>query len=591
MQKRNRTLFVLLLLCAIGLLGAQTFDAPLMLDDEDELKHVQGFGTLWDCFSTDCYGLLRPVKNLLFWFVAHAPASPVVVAHIVSTLLFIVATGMVYVWLRRWYPGSLWPVAGAAIWSLSPTLVSSYAWFSCSNILVCTIFLLGALCLWEEARRSLACKRHKQEVVLLLLCCATCYLVAFLSYEAAIVMPLLAALQDLARGRNLLSRASILLHAPMVLLVTVTLLARWAITGNTSPDNPGLAPMSGGHLVFSSAYFLVDHLLWWAVPFGRQEILGTFVPGTSATPIQLVASWLVVGLGLGFFVAMRDRSPRVALGGFWAVVALAPMSNLIPLKTGPFADYYLALSSVGITLVVLEAMRWALRGIGRTSEQSLFAKSALWSVVVAIGLWRGSATVTSFRWIATWNDPAELLRASIGARTCAYRAQANLARHCMLRGDFGQAEHLARLAQVEAPWYALSYNVLGDVRNRRGDHQAARDWYMRAIANAAADAYTHFALAYTCETWLDDTSAARDNYGVVTAEGASNPLRESAFLNLGRLLAVGGDVNGAIALLNRALAEFPLSAGVRHNLSVAYSQAGQSQKALSMPARGQSRLP
>lgn len=576
MKERNQTLFVVLLLCIAGLLGAQAFDAPLMLDDEDELRHVQGFGSVWDCFSPDSYGLLRPVKNLLFWFVTRAPASPVTAAHAASLLLFIGATVMVTLWLRRWHPGSLWPAAGAAIWSLSPTLVSTYAWFSCANILVYTIFLLGALCLWEEAHQSVACKRHQRGVVLLL-CCALCYVVAFLSYEAAIVLPLLAALQDLARGRKLLSRTSLLFHAPLVLLVTGTLLARWAITGNASPDNPGLAPMSGGQLVSASAYFLADHLLWWAVPFGRQEILGTYVPFTSASPTQLVAAWLLVGLGLGFYVALRGRASRAALGGLWAVAALVPMINLVPLRTGPFADYYLTLSSVGITLVVLEVLRWALRGARRMPAPALVAKAAFWSLVLATVLWRGTATLTSFRWAATWNDPAALLRASIDARTPAYRAQANLARRCMMEGDLDLAERLARLAQAEAPWYALSYNVLGDTTNRRGDHQAARNWYTRAVTNAAADAYTHFALAYTCETWLDDPDTARENYGAVTAAGASNPFRESAFLNLGRLLAMGGDLKGAIALLTRALAEFPRSADIKHNLAIACRQAERRQ--------------
>ena len=110
--------------------------------------------------------------------------------------------------------------------------------------------------------------------------------------------------------------------------------------------------------------------------------------------------------------------------------------------------------------------------------------------------------------------------------------------------------------------------------NKKGRHRDAFAWYAAALTNGVADAYTHFALAYTADTWLDDAETARRHYAVVTAEGTKSMFQEQAFGDLGRLLGLSGDSDGAISTLTRGLSAFPHSIVLHHNISVAYRAKG-----------------
>ena len=412
----------------------------------------------------------------------------------------------------------------------------------------------------------------------MLLGAGLCHVVAFLAYEAAVVLPLLALLQDLARGRNPRNRPAALMYGALGLLAGIQLVARGMTPHGMNLNNPGFSPMSDRQLVFSSAYFLVDHLLWWAIPFGRQEVLGTFVWGKTVPGVQLLMAWLAVLLSLAVLISIRRRWPMAALGGAWSIAAFLPMTNLIPLRTGPFGDYYLAVPSIGLVLVVIELLRkiWAV--VRQAEDQARRWKAVGWAAVAGIGVWRGAAALTAFPWAERWNDPVALYRQSERARPFAYRARANLARDRMLNGHLTSAAELARWSHEDAPWYTLPYNIMGDVANRQGKHEEARDWCRNAISNGVADAYTHCLLAFTCETWLNDMPAAKEHYEAVIARKERHTFREVAFLNLGRLMGIEGNPQGATRLLRRALSEFPRSADIHHNLAVAYAEAGEQAK-------------
>ena len=94
-----------------------------------------------------------------------------------------------------------------------------------------------------------------------------------------------------------------------------------------------------------------------------------------------------------------------------------------------------------------------------------------------------------------------------------------------------------------------------------------------------ADTYTHFALAYTAETHLNDTPTAIAHYTTVTTDGTVAGLREQAFGNLGRLHGLSGDTEAAIQTTRKGLEEFPLSAVLHNNIAVAYAAQGDQKRA------------
>ena len=554
---------------AACLLAGLAYQSPMLLDDLDQVSHIRGISCLNECLGPDCYGLLRPTKNLLFYVAITQSAHPDLVAHSLSGVLFLAAGLMLYLWLRMRFSSRHWAVAGVALWGLAPTLVSSVTWFSCANILLAVVFALSTLCLWEHARRGAENGRPLRAAALL--AAAACsYAVAFLSYEAVVAIPVLCLLQDLSGGRRLRSRVSALFGVTAAAWVAASLLVRLVLVGVRNLSNSSIAPVSDARLVAAAPFFLLDHVRMWLFPFGRQEILATYVAGASVSGTELVLSWIGLGLWLLLSAVAIRRWPRIAFGSLWVVATLVPVCNFLPLRSGPFADYFLTLPSIGIVYLILEAVRLA---GGAAREPARPIGRAAYACLALLLLWRGGAAAAAFQWAANWAKPEELYRVSLQSRPHAYQARANLAQCLNLDGKYAEAEALARQARQEAPWYTFSYNVLGDVLNQTGRHREAFESYAAAVSNGVADVYTHYALAYTADTWLDDRQTALTHFRMVT-ESAKSDFRERAFSNLGRIQAQQGRTDAAMMTFKRGLSEFPNSMLLHHNISVAYSAQG-----------------
>ena len=61
-------LLITVLLAIICVISWPGMTAPLLLDDNDQLSHVANFQSWKDNLGPDCYGLFRPLKNFIFYF-------------------------------------------------------------------------------------------------------------------------------------------------------------------------------------------------------------------------------------------------------------------------------------------------------------------------------------------------------------------------------------------------------------------------------------------------------------------------------------------------------------------------------------------
>lgn len=564
-----------LLVLSIGVVIALSFKAFPVMDDGYALEHIRSFSGFRECFGKDSYGFLRPVKNMLFWTLTRLPGSISLNAHFILAFLCAVSVLFVYLWLREWYDSALWPLAGVLMWALAPTLVSAYSWFSCANILVAVVFSMASLISWERACSGFEAGRRSAGVLWMGVCLLS-FTAAFFSYEVAAVLPVLAWLQDRMRGRPMAAeKARAFSYLALVVCLAGMLAVRFSATGTIRPGNPGFAAVSDRYLMASGAYFLMNHLAWWMIPFGRQEVLGTFVLGSTAGAMLIGLSWLGMLSIVCIGAVLTWRGHRTGAGLLWAVCCLVPMCNFIPLRTGPFADYYLCLASVGLVLVLVEVLRICAVGFAKKGWMQAGCKVLFGAVV----LWRLMSAVEAGFWASAWSDPSRLYMVSMKARPHAFRAAGCLARYYLIRGDLNQAVSLAHICRDEAPWSSVPCSILGDAANKRGDHGEAAAWYRSAVSNNTADAYSHYALAFTLETWLEDSGEAINHYAMALEGSLQHAYRETAMLNRGRLLGMNGRTAEAISVLEMAVSKFPESADIHYNLAVAYRQAGLTSEA------------
>lgn len=103
-----------------------------------------------------------------------------------------------------------------------------------------------------------------------------------------------------------------------------------------------------------------------------------------------------------------------------------------------------------------------------------------------------------------------------------------------------------------------------------GNYQEARSLYSRAVATSPDSPDAHYGLA-TCCFMLSDFESARIHFKEVTR---LDPLRATAFINLGALYNRLGQQDEAIATLRKGMQLDPRRAEGYYNLGIAYRQKG-----------------
>ncbi len=603
-----------LLLAGIALVVTPCLSSPFFMDDNDELSHIQGIHSWLGCFTYDCYGLFRPIKNLIFYFTANYFTKPALVGHGLSLGLYLVTTFLVFAWLRQWFarlsritpssareraifspgkdgetgdvgsivvaagcsqvekgplearpgfpaePNIVWALVGTLTWALAPTQVTYMLWLSSANNLIAISGVLGALLAYERFRAA-DTTNVTYKTILLALGCLSCYWLALLSYEGAIILPVLILLIDWVRQRSLLEKPVLALYLGLGVSIGAFLWLRWSVAPSGADYNPGIFVPSRWHLSFASAFFQIEHLRTWLLPFGRQEILATFVWGKTTSLGILISAWFIVGGGVVLALRMRKQMPNLSLGVLWFLIALAPMSNLIPFRNGPLGDYYIPLPSIGLAILVVAGLR-RLIAQWREYEPGTLPRLICTAAVLLVLCWRGAALPEALQWRHNWQRPEKLLFSSMLVRPYAYRARANLAAAFLRRGLLSEAEDLIRDCVAQAPWAPMHYGLLADIQLARKDYSGARDNYDKAIELHPGDLYAHLALGRLYDEHLQDDENAIKAL-VWLLERRWNHFSEEACLRLADIYQTQNNHALAIGALRSSLKRCPSSAKIQ----------------------------
>jgi len=536
-------------------------------DDDDEFAFVQGAGSFSQLLRGDCYGLFRPAKNVMFYAAARLSPTTMWPRHALSLVLFAACTLLAFVWLRKRFSRPAWALAGTSAWALAPTQVSSVAWFSCANILAGACCVLGGSLLYDKYRAHSAEGNARQPWLLAGICFL--YALAILSYESFLVMPALLALEDAARrGIDWRSKHFRLPYAGMAVVAALCLTGRQLAQSSYSLHNSNFGPIAPLQLSFASAWLTVDHLRVFFWPFGQQRITSTFVWGVTAPIWQLALCWaLLLSVGTAA-VALRRHIPLLGFGVAWLFLSFLPMSNLIPLRSGPYGDYYLVIPSLGLVAALLAIAEAVAEKF--TVRRSLWAPAAL---IAAMTVWRGACGLLAFYWGAAWNSEELLWSRTLAARPDAFTVRAELARVRLVQGRLDEAQSLAAAALAQAPWQEHAYHVLGDVYLRRGDSRSAAAMYRAAIKANSGGVYPYFGLGYIQETFTGNLEGAAANYGRVLA-ARWNQSSAGAARNLCRVLLKLRRPDDAVRVIEAAVARQPASPELHYSAAIAWKARG-----------------
>ncbi len=563
-------IYGLLFIAGIAIiLSLQTIKAPFFLDDTPELDHVSTFSSIKDIFTPDTFGLKRPVKNLIFLAIYHTGPHAVITAHLLLMALYITIIFTSFFWFSLWTKNKIFAVMATGMWALAPTMLSTATWLSCANIMISIACVLTGLIAWEYIQRRQ--NHYSIKLYLLWSVIITTYIVAFNAYEAVIVFPCLAFIQDIMIKQRKLTKKRLISYTILCGIALLLLILR----GKPAPlINACITGITHNiQLSFASAFIILTHIKQWLWPFGSQEIVRTFIWNKSPELWQLSTAWIILIFILSAAAAFRRKYPVIVAGILWSIMTLLPMCNLLPVFSGPFADYYLSLSSIGLTLSTifiikrLFAFSTKIKNEGAvTNIKNRKANMALFiaSIIIAI---RISCIIATFNWVEAWSDHTILCKRAIKAHPHAYTAQALLAREMLLNNKLDDAKLLAEESLREYTNSVLANTVLGDIARKNKQFKESVLYFKKVLTIDSQNMYAYISLANLYNDHLNQHDLAEKYYRVIINNPA-NKYQETAYINLAVMLGMDTRYADAISVLNDALKKFPDSKALQHNLQV-----------------------
>lgn len=449
--------------------------------------------------------------------------------HGASVVLHTLNTALVLLLCRRW-GARLGPAfAAALLFGLHPLRVETVAWASQIKELLGSGLFLAALLAYGASRDSRLSRWWS----------LTLFALAALSKPTTLCFPAVLLLDDYRRDWPGLARAirgKIPYLTVAAVVAAITLVAQWSAGAVRTAD----VPFTRG--VFNASYAVLFSLGKTLAPF-RLSALYPHPPGDAPLPGGFLLAPLVLLAGTGIVGLLARGRRDVQAGLLFFLVALLPVSQIIPFGHAFAADRYTYLPAVGLSLVVaalLSALAARQTGWYRSVFVGIAAPLLFLSAAVSrerLHVWRDS--------IALWDDTIAKNR-DTSHLVVAY-GNRGLAR--MDRGEWERAiEDLGRAVAL-APRDPRGYFNRGLAFRRSGDLGAAFEDYSRALSLTpdAADILVNRGIVLA---GLGRESEAREDFD---RAASLQPRDSNARFNRAVFRSEHGDAAGALEDLEALL--------------------------------------
>ncbi len=489
--------------------------------------------------------------------------------------------------LRRLGLGRATALAAGALFLVQPVAVESVARLAGRSELLCICFLLAAMWLhagWARRGEPVTPARHAARWALW----GLCFLLALLSKEIALVLPLLAAALELTRIART-DRRERLLRIAGVVAASVVVITCWSafrsgvlsgwphqIKRNPAPDYVhaltgrervrfSLAlPVHYGGMIIGAHELLPDysHLLAWPedappIELGNPHSFGVRVP---RWPLTVGGVVLLAG-GLTAAWALRRRRPVLALGVAWAALTLLAALPLLGSNGHVASARNLPLPLLGVImgLAALADPVLAGRSAAPAAAAAGIRIDRLSMVIMGLAIALAAASILRTRaQLPHWNSQEALMRHLEQGAPHSPEVALYGGLMAIRRGDL---EHATAQMERSVSLFARNPRVLLNLgmlyRNQGRSSVAARALSdavtvaERLMPGTAVEAQTHVALgSFLGEQ--DQQQAALEQYVKGVAADSTNI---QALARAGALLALRYETaREGIRLIHRALA-------------------------------------
>lgn len=532
------TIFAVLLLLAV-LPYANTLLNGFVYDDNNEVlnnPYLRDPGNWKALLSTPILAHLgargvtnyyRPISTLGFLLCYQAFGPLPYAFHLFNILLNAAVVCLLFGISERMFGDRALAFAAAALFALHPIHTESVAWVSAVTDLDLAAFGLATFWFFLGAARPQGGRSDWQ-----LLGMAGSFVLALLSKEAAVTLPLLATIYEHAYRADRSEttwKQKLARYSNLWLIAFAYLLFRRRFFGGLTAVL--LMPHVTRGQAILSAFALAGQYLGKVLWPTHLKAFYAFHKSVTPWELPVVEGLIALAICASLFAFLWRRARVASFGLIWFGVTLAPVLNSRWIGPNVFTERYLYLPSVGICWLG----GWGIvRLWGLISGRSAGLRWAFCAAVGALGMLSVREIVARNR---DWRDDATYYRRALEAEPEAGGLRINLGAVYWNGGNPVAAEHEWLEALKVAPANAMLLNNLGLVAAQRRQYDQAVSYFQRSMQ-------------------------ARPNY-------------TDAHLNLGSTYAEMGMDGPAEEQLRTAVALAPLNAGARNRLGRFYFERGR----------------
>lgn len=471
-------------------------------DDFDQVlvnPYIRDFHRVRQIFTTSVWSFMgdfrgssnyyRPIMSLGYFLCHELFGFHPLGFHLANLLANLGVVLLVFLVTLKMFRSAPVAMVAACLFALHPIHTEAVDWIAAVTELELALFYLLAFGLFlSSARAAGKCSVPLQAAM------AGSFVLALLSKEQALTLPLLAALYEhfFREDRAETTRTQkIQRYGALWVLAAIYLMVRARYLGGFAPSlyRQGW----GAEGVVISALALVGRYCWKLV--WPAQLCGYYVfPADMGALIPWALGGIVaLAIGALVFVALRKFDRQAAFGVIWFLLILAPVLNVRWMPSNPFAERYLYLASVGFC--------WIVAWTGVRAWNLLSVRNSRWRAALPV-----AAVLIAAFWVVRivtrnrdWRDNLTFYTATLAVSPNAYYIHNNLGTVYWGQGNILAAAKEWRTALRLAPTSEFVLHNLGLVAFAQKDYRQAETLFLHAMAIRPNYCDAHLDLGRTYE--------------------------------------------------------------------------------------------
>ncbi|HKO98149.1 MAG TPA: tetratricopeptide repeat protein [Pyrinomonadaceae bacterium] len=561
---------------------ANSLDGQFVYDDGFQIQKnptLQSLGNIPSMFTQSVWQFMsgssdqpigsyyRPLFNILLIINYQLFGFNVFGWHMVSVLLHMAATLMVYFLAREWKVSRAGAAVASLLFGIHPIHSESVAWISGVPDPLLAVLVMSSLFLLQRYQRA---EDTNQQWLLL---SALVLLLAMFTKETAMVMPvafLVFKILDEPTPRQWSALIPKLVRIAVVYgsAAGIYLAMRYQTLGFISKTEPKSIGVTTEQALLTIPSVLLSYVRLICFPFSLAIVYEhPFVSSLSSAQFWAAAIAVVAILALAVWMVRFSRAGQKALVLF--LLPILPVLNLRAFNPGESVlhDRYLYLPSIGFCILI---------GIGAVYLHQQLARKHEWLVPTALSLLGVVLMGATFFQNQTWQNDVALAQSALLVSPRKPFLYNLLGAHYSTRKNFVEAEKYYQQALSHDPNYYDALTNQGDIYLQQNKWAEAEKFYTRSIAAGAAYSQTYFNLG-SASIQLRKYPEALAAFQKATS---LSPSQADAHYNLAYVYQQMGQLSQAENAYRAALQVRPTYIEPRINLASVLSQQGRQAEAI-----------